>query len=94
MKRVKSIDKNFCRFLKAKNPFGTLEGGANDGGVIFEFDPNTNTYIKKFDFDEIEFDDAINMQLVKCQTYEAADVRVVVGAGPSFSDPRRGKRKT
>ncbi len=29
--------------------------------------------LKKFDFDEVEFDDAINMQLVKCQTYEAAE---------------------
>jgi len=27
-----------------------------------------------FGFDEIEFDDAINMQLVKCQTYEEAEV--------------------
>ena len=30
MKRVKPTDTNFCRFLKAKNPFGNLEGGAND----------------------------------------------------------------
>lgn len=27
-----------------------------------------------FEFDELEFDDAINMQLVKCQTYEEAEV--------------------
>lgn len=25
-------------------------------------------------FDELEFDDAINMQLVKCQTYQEAEV--------------------
>lgn len=26
-----------------------------------------------FKFDELEFDDAINMQLVKCKTYEEAE---------------------
>ena len=26
-----------------------------------------------FEFDEVEFDDAINMQLVKCQTYDEAE---------------------
>ena len=30
--------------------------------------------IDKIGFDEIEFDDAINMQLVQCQTYEEAEV--------------------
>ena len=30
MKKVNPIDTKFCRFLKAKNPFGTLEGGGND----------------------------------------------------------------
>ena len=34
MKRVKPENTNFCRFLKAKNPYGTLEGGANDWYVI------------------------------------------------------------
>lgn len=29
--------------------------------------------MKTFDFDEAEFENAINMQLVKCQTYEAAE---------------------
>lgn len=29
--------------------------------------------LEKFDFNEVEFDDAINMQLVKCQTYAAAE---------------------
>jgi len=29
--------------------------------------------LQKLDFTELEFDDAINMQLVKCQTYEEAD---------------------
>ena len=29
--------------------------------------------LAKLDFTEQEFDDAINMQLVKCQTYEEAD---------------------
>ena len=28
---------------------------------------------KNYDFNETEFDDAINMELVKCQTYEEAD---------------------
>lgn len=30
--------------------------------------------LKELDFDETEFDDAINMQLVKCQSYEEAEV--------------------
>ena len=30
MKVVKPIDTRFCKFLKAKNPFGTIEGGGND----------------------------------------------------------------
>jgi uncharacterized repeat protein (TIGR03803 family) len=30
----------------------TSEGGINDYGVIFEWDPITNTYTKKFNFDE------------------------------------------
>ncbi|HZL10551.1 MAG TPA: hypothetical protein VFC65_11170 [Prolixibacteraceae bacterium] len=29
--------------------------------------------LSKLDFTELEFDDAINMQLVKCQSYEEAD---------------------
>ena len=29
--------------------------------------------LKTLDFDEAEFENAINMQLVKCQTYEAAE---------------------
>lgn len=29
--------------------------------------------LNELDFHEGEFDDAINMQLVKCQSYEAAD---------------------
>ncbi len=29
----------------------TLQGGANEVGVIFEFDPNTYEYSKKYDFD-------------------------------------------
>ncbi len=29
--------------------------------------------LKKLDFDENEFEDAINMQLVKCQTHEQAE---------------------
>lgn len=31
----------------------TMQGGANEVGVIFEFDPNTYEYAKKFDFDII-----------------------------------------
>ncbi len=30
--------------------------------------------MKSMDFTEIEFDDAINMRLVKCQTYEQAEI--------------------
>ncbi|NJN27988.1 MAG: hypothetical protein HC819_19455 [Cyclobacteriaceae bacterium] len=30
MKRVTPLETKFCRFLKAKNPFGTLEGGNDD----------------------------------------------------------------
>jgi len=30
--------------------------------------------IDKIGFDEVEFDDAVNMQLVKCQSYEEAEV--------------------
>ncbi|MFY9151615.1 MAG: hypothetical protein WAO52_06365 [Prolixibacteraceae bacterium] len=30
--------------------------------------------MEELDFTELEFDDAINMQLVKCQTYEEADM--------------------
>lgn len=29
--------------------------------------------LKKLGFDEVEFEDAINMQLVKCQTHEQAE---------------------
>jgi len=29
----------------------TYKGGVNDDGVLFEYDPATNTYIKKLDFD-------------------------------------------
>lgn len=29
--------------------------------------------LSRLDFSEAEFEDAINMQLVKCQTYEEAD---------------------
>ena len=29
--------------------------------------------LKKLDFNETEFEDAINMQLVKCQSYEEAE---------------------
>ena len=39
MKKVNAIDTKFCRFLKAKNPFGTLEGGDNDWYV--QEDANT-----------------------------------------------------
>ena len=29
MKSVKPVDIKLCRYLRAKNPFGTAEGGAN-----------------------------------------------------------------
>ena len=31
----------------------TYWGGANNKGTLFEYDPNTNTYTKKIDFDEL-----------------------------------------
>lgn len=34
MKRIKPVDTKFCRFLKGKNPFGTVEGGSNDWYVF------------------------------------------------------------
>ena len=34
MKSVKPVNTKFCRFLKAKNSFGTLEGGDNDWYVM------------------------------------------------------------
>jgi len=30
--------------------------------------------LSKLDFNEVEFEDAVNMQLVKCQTHEQAEV--------------------
>ncbi|HYQ55736.1 MAG TPA: hypothetical protein VEP89_00215 [Draconibacterium sp.] len=30
--------------------------------------------MEEIGFDEVEFDDAVNMQLVKCQSYEQAEV--------------------
>ena len=30
MKVVKPLNTKFCRFLKAKNPFGTVEGGSSE----------------------------------------------------------------
>lgn len=30
----------------------TSQGGVNDNGIIFEFDPTSGTYIKKFEFDD------------------------------------------
>ncbi len=30
--------------------------------------------MQEIGFDEVEFDDAVNMELVKCQTYEQAEV--------------------
>ena len=56
---------DFDRINKGSNPIGsviqadngnlygmTYGGGANDCGVIFEYDPATNTYTTKFDFDD------------------------------------------
>ncbi len=33
---------------------GTLKGGTNDMGVIYEYDPNTGVFTKKYDFDETD----------------------------------------
>lgn len=30
MKKIDPLNTKFCRFLKAKNPFGTLEGGQHE----------------------------------------------------------------
>lgn len=38
-----------------------------------EFDSKSDL-LAFYKFDELEFDDAINMQLVKCQTYEEAEI--------------------
>ncbi|MCA6383184.1 MAG: T9SS type A sorting domain-containing protein [Cytophagales bacterium] len=59
---TKKVD--FDGVAKGSNPSGNLtlssngklfgitsNGGANDKGVMFEFDPNTNSFIKKVDFD-------------------------------------------
>lgn len=43
-----------CSFIEASdgNLYGmTTYGGLNNAGVLFQFNPNTNTYIKKIDFD-------------------------------------------
>ncbi len=32
-----------------------------------------NSLLEKYDFNESEFEEAINMELVKCQSYEEAD---------------------
>ncbi len=53
--------------IKGSNPYGSLMqasnnklygmtymGGANDYGVLFEYDPDTDVYTKKMDFDSIK----------------------------------------
>jgi uncharacterized repeat protein (TIGR03803 family) len=43
-----------CSFIEASdgNLYGmTTYGGLNNAGVLFQFNPNTNTYVKKIDFD-------------------------------------------
>lgn len=35
---------------------------------------NKQIMLRELDFNETEFDDAINMNLVKCQSYEQAEV--------------------
>jgi hypothetical protein len=41
MKTVKPLNTKFCKFLKAKNPFGTLEGGSNE---FYTFDDANTIY--------------------------------------------------
>ncbi|MDX8338734.1 hypothetical protein SLH46_06050 [Draconibacterium sp. IB214405] len=36
--------------------------------------PSKESLMQQIGFTDVEFDDAINMQLVKCQTYEQAEV--------------------
>ena len=36
--------------------------------------PSKEKLMQKIGFTEVEFDDAVNMQLVKCQSYEQAEV--------------------
>jgi uncharacterized repeat protein (TIGR03803 family) len=56
---------DFNAATTGKTPWGSLTeasngklygmtnlGGLNNDGVLFEYDPNTNTYVKKFDFNE------------------------------------------
>jgi len=34
MNEGKPVNRNFCRFLKSKNPFGTFQGGDDDSFVL------------------------------------------------------------
>jgi len=36
--------------------------------------PSKEALMEEIGFNEVEFDDAVNMELVKCQTYEHAEV--------------------
>ncbi len=58
---IKIVD--FDNVIKGKYPegemflasngklYGLAGGGTNSKGILFEYDPNTNTFIKKYDFD-------------------------------------------
>lgn len=37
------------------------------------YEKSKEELLKEMDFNETEFEDAINMELVKCQSYDAAD---------------------
>lgn len=53
-------------FVKDFGKDATLRSQANE----FE---NKEALMKNLEFNEAEFEDAINMNLVKCQTYEEAE---------------------
>ncbi|MFK5891083.1 MAG: T9SS type A sorting domain-containing protein [Flavobacteriaceae bacterium] len=48
---------NFGSLIKASNNliYGTtIQGGAGDGGTLFEYNPSSNTFIKKIDFGTVQ----------------------------------------
>ena len=45
MQKIKPVNTKFCRFLRAKNPYGTLEGGENPWFMLD--DANTTVWCVK-----------------------------------------------
>lgn len=44
---------SLCQATSGKLYGMTSEGGVNDMGVLFEYDPSTNNFVKKLDFDSV-----------------------------------------